>query len=160
MKKQFYLVFTAILLCLPAIVRAGILKGKVTDVKGEELPFATVYVQGTTMGTTTNADAMYALQLSPGTYWVVCQYMGFKQSIFNVTIEGNETVTHNFSLQEQTLEMQAVTIKANDEDPAYGIMRKVIKRRKFHLEQVRSFQSGIYMKGVVRNRSMPKSIKA
>ncbi len=159
MKKQFYFVFAIVLLCMPLTLQAGILKGKVRDSKGEDLPFATVYVQGTTIGTSTNANAEYALQLPAGSYKVVCQYMGFQQSIFNVTITGNEVVSHNFSLQEQTLQMQAVTIKANAEDPAYGIMRKVIKRRKFHLEQVKSFQSAIYMKGVVRNRSMPKSIK-
>jgi hypothetical protein len=159
MKKQFYLVFAMLFLCAHLSSFAGVMKGKVTDAKGEELPFATVYVQGTTIGTSTNADAEYALQLQPGSYKVVCQYMGFQQSIFNVSITGSEVLSHNFSLQEQSLEMKGVTVKANAEDPAYAIMRKVIKRRKFHLEQVKSFQSGIYMKGVVRNRSMPSSIK-
>jgi hypothetical protein len=156
--KHRCLAAIAILLMLPFAALAGVVKGKVTDDKGEPLPYATVYVQGTTMGTTTNNDAEYRLQLQPGTYWVVCQYMGFSQSSFNVTIKGNEEVTHNFSLKEQTLEMNAVTIKANSEDPAYGIMRKVIARRSFHLSQVKSFQSAIYLKGIFRNRAMPKKI--
>lgn len=133
---------------------AGILKGKATDTKGEALPFATVYVQGSTQGTTANEKGEYQLTLPPGTYKISCQYMGFKQSLYNVTFAGNEIITHNFSLQDQSYEMKAVVVKANSEDPAYGIIRKVIKRRKFHLDQVHTFQTSIYMKGAFRNNKM------
>ncbi len=133
---------------------AGVLKGRATDNTGAVLPFATVYVQGSTQGTTANEKGEYALTLSPGTYKVSCQYMGYKQNLYSVTIAGDETVTHNFSLEDQSYEMKAVTVKANDEDPAYAIIRKAIKRRKFHLQQVRTFQTSIYMKGAFRNRKM------
>jgi hypothetical protein len=156
MKKSYLLTALACLLA-PVLSYAGTLKGKVTDTKGEELPFAIVYVQGTTNGTNANADADYSLSLQPGSYKIVCQIIGFTQSSYNVTIKGDETITHNFKLAEQNLELKAVTVKAG-EDPAYGIMRKVIARRKFHLKQVKSFQSSIYLKGVFRNRIMPNSI--
>ena len=142
--------------CVQAM--AGTLKGKVTDEKGDGLPFATIYIQGTAIGTTANADAEYQLNLQPGTYKVVCQFMGFRQAIFTTTIKGNEAVAHNFLLQEQTLELKNVVVKANAEDPAYGIIRKVIQRRGFHLDQIKSFQTSIYLKGVFRNRIMPNSI--
>jgi hypothetical protein len=141
--------------CVQAM--AGTLKGKVTDEKGEALPFATIYIQGTAIGTTANADADYQLQLQPGTYKVVCQFMGFQQTIYNLTI-GNEVANHNFSLKEQSLELNNVIVKANAEDPAYAIIRKVIKRRESHLNQIKSFQTSIYLKGVFRNRIMPNSI--
>ncbi|RYE25539.1 MAG: carboxypeptidase-like regulatory domain-containing protein [Sphingobacteriales bacterium] len=147
-----------LLLCVYIQAIACTLKGKVTDEKGEGLPFATIYVQGTAIGTTANADANYQLALQPGTYKVVCQFMGFKQVTFNTTITGNEQVTHNFSLPEQTLELKDVVVHANAEDPAYAIIRKAIQRREFHLEQVKSFQTSIYLKGVFRNRIMPKSV--
>lgn len=159
MKGYKYIsVILFLVLCFPLVAHASVIKGKVTDAKGEPLPFATVYIQGTTNGTTTNADAQYQLMLAAGTYKVLCQYMGYKQTVFNVTIKDNETVTHDFSLQEQKLEMKTVVIKANSEDPAYAIIRKAIKRRKFHLEQVRSFQSAIYLKGVMRSRSLPDNL--
>lgn len=145
-------------LVIPAVVFAGILKGNVTDTKGEPLPFATVYIQGTTTGTTTNAQGEYSLSLPSGQHKVSCQYMGFKPVAYAVLIKGNETVTHNFSLQEQTLEMKGFVVKANAEDPAYEMIRKTIRRRKFHLDQVRSFQSNIYLKGLLGTRSTPKKI--
>jgi len=151
MKRYFYLV--AILILVANVAKAGTLKGKVTDNKGVSLPFAIVYIQHTTIGTSANADGMYQMSLEPGTYKVVCQYMGFTQSVHSVTIKGNETVTDNFSLKDQSLEMKEITIK--DEDPAYAIIRKAIDKRNFHLKQVKSFQTGIYLKGVLRNRDMP-----
>lgn len=151
------LIAVAVLL-FPMATFAGTLKGKVTDDKGEPLAFTTVYVKGTTIGTAANADAEYNLPLKPGKYNVVCQYMGFQPEVFSVTINGTEEVVHNFRLKEQTLKMKDVVIKANAEDPAYAIIRKTIKRRKFHEEQIREFQTSIYMKSVVRNSSVPDKI--
>lgn len=152
MRKYVYLV-TLLFSVFAVAAHAGTLKGKVTDTKGVPLPFATVYIQNTTTGTSANADGIYQLNLAPGTYKVVSQYMGFTQSVHNVTIKGNETLTQDFSLKEQGLQMKEVTIK--DEDPAYMIIRKTIERRAFHLKQVKSFQTGIYLKGVMRNRMLP-----
>lgn len=142
----------------PIWVFAGTLKGKVTDAQGEALPFATVFIQGTTTGTTANAEGEYALILSDGPHKITCRYIGFKPSEYNVTFRANESITHDFKLQEQTLEMKGVVLKANAEDPAYEMIRKAIRRRQFHLEQVRSFQSNIYLKGLLKTRSTPKKI--
>ncbi|MBW7912558.1 MAG: carboxypeptidase-like regulatory domain-containing protein [Taibaiella sp.] len=158
MTKRLYLLLQVTCLFISSAAFSATLKGKVTDDKGEPLPYATVYVKGTTIGTAANANAEYTLQLQPGTYNVLCQYMGFKQTAHKVTVKGAETITHNFSLQEQSMEMKDVVVKANAEDPAYAIMRKTIKKRKHHLEQVKEFQSSIYMKAVGRNSSLPTKI--
>ena len=158
MVRNVYTTLFLLLVILPQAIFAGTLKGKVTDSKGEPLPFATIYIKGTTIGTAANANADYSLVLQPGTYKVLCQYMGFEQTSYNVIIKGNEEQVHNFSLQEQSLKMENVVVKANAEDPAYAIIRKAIKRRKFHQEQVRAFQTSIYMKTVARNTSIPDKI--
>lgn len=155
MKKKLYLLVT---LLLPYITLAGVLKGTVKDEKGEPLPFATVYIQGTTTGTAANAEGEYILTLQPGIHQVTAQFMGFQPSLFTVTITGNETVMHDYKLKEQSLQMKDLVVKANAEDPAYAIIRKAIKRRKFHLEQVKSFQSEIYLKGLLGTRKTPKRI--
>lgn len=155
MKKTIYLI---IFLVIPILSFAGILKGVVKDNKGEPLPFATVFIQGTTTGTAANAEGEYLLNLQPGTYKVTAQYMGFEPSAFNVTITGNETIIHDYKLKEQSLNMKEVVVKANGEDPAYAIIRKAIKRRKFHLDQVKSFQSDIYLKGLLGTRKTPKRL--
>ncbi|MES2703719.1 MAG: DUF5686 and carboxypeptidase regulatory-like domain-containing protein [Bacteroidota bacterium] len=151
-------IFTVLILLLASYVQAGVLKGKITDAAGTTLPYATVYVEGTTIGVSANGNGDYELSLAPGLYKVICQYIGYKQSPYNVSISGSETVAHNFVLKSESLEMKEVVIRASTEDPAYRIIRNAIKRRTFHLDQVHSFQTGIYLKGVMRSRSMPKKI--
>jgi len=146
---------TLLAVLLPCYLFAGVLRGKVTDDKGVPLPYATIYLEGTTTGVNANINGNYELTVSPGLYKVVCQYIGYKQSTYNLSLTGNETLEHTFVLKEQSLEMKEVVIHASTEDPAYPIIRNAIKRRKFHLGQVQSFQTGIYLKGVIRSRKMP-----
>ena len=150
-------IYFLLLTALPVSLYGGTLKGKITDKNGVSLPFSIVFIKGTTMGTSANADGEYSLTLPAGDYRATAQYMGFKQSHFAFKITGEETVAHDFVLQEEALEMNEYTIKSTD-DPAVYIMKKVIAKRKFHLAQIQSFQTGIYAKGVVRTRDMPKQL--
>jgi hypothetical protein len=144
------------LLLFPGYLIAGVLKGKVTDDKGAKLPYATIYVEGTTIGVNANGNGDFELTMAPGLYKVVCQYIGYKQSSYNLSFTGDETIEHTFVLKDQSLEMKEVVVHANSEDPAYAIIRNAIKKRKYHLEQVRSFQTSIYLKGVIRSRKLPE----
>ena len=153
--NSFKSLFTFIILFSPYYLLAGVLKGKVTDEKGTVLPYATIYIQGTTTGVNANSKGDFELTVEPGLYKVVCQYVGYKQTTYNLTITGSETITHTFVLQDQSLEMKEVIVHASSEDPAYPIIRNAIKKREFHLDQVHSFQTSIYLKGVVRSRKLP-----
>lgn len=142
---------------LPVALFAGMLKGKVTDKRGEALPFATVFVQGTTIGTSANAQGEYQLSLPAGDYQIACQYIGYRQGALSLTLASDQTRTHDFQLEEQSLQMKEYVVKAS-EDPALYIMRKAIDRRRFHLDQISAFQTGIYLKAVLKTRTTPDKI--
>ncbi len=139
-------------------VLAGVIKGKVTDAKGTSLPYATVYVKGTTIGVSSNSSGEYKLSVPDGTYQVYCQYIGFTQEHFNVTVSGDKEIMHDFILTDEGLKIEEVVIKMSREDPAYRIIRNAIKQRKYHLRQIESFQTSIYFKGVMRSRDMPEKV--
>ncbi len=147
-----------ILLCLCTRALAGTLSGTVHDAKGAPLPFATVFVAGTINGTSANASGIYTLPLPAGTYTVTCQYIGYQQTTFNLTVGKDEAAKHDFRMVEQGLEMKEVVVRASDEDPAYRIIREAIKKRAFHLQQVKEFQTSIYLKGVLRTRETPSKV--
>jgi hypothetical protein len=134
---------------------AGVLRGRVTDMLGEPLPYATVYIDGTTIGATANGDGFYELTLQTGNYNVVCQYIGYRSASHSISVSGSETYTYNFVLQAEALDMKEVVVRAADEDPAYRVIRQAINKRQNHLDELRTFQSSIYFKGVVRSRKMP-----
>jgi len=149
--------FLLFLFAFPFAVSAGVIKGKITDQKGEPLPFATVFVLGTTIGTSSNVEGEYQLNLNAGTHQIACQYIGFKQASTTITIGANEVKQHHFVLEMQGLQMKEHVVKAS-EDPAVYIMRKVIAKRKFHLDQISAFQSGIYLKAALKTREAPDKI--
>lgn len=140
-----------------ASLSAATIKGRVTDEHGEALAFATVLEKGTTNGTSANGDGYYTLDIPDGKHEITAQYIGYKSLTQTVNTATDKTGV-NFKLQPQTLEMKEVTIKANGEDPAYPIMRKVIEKRKYHADLVKTFETDIYLKGVLRLREMPKKI--
>ncbi|HAS40197.1 MAG TPA: hypothetical protein DCS93_06945 [Microscillaceae bacterium] len=131
-------------------------KGRVIDKKGEGLPFATVYIKGTTNGTSTNDNGDYFLQLKPGSYELVFQFIGYQALTKQVNLNG--PVTLNVTLEPEVLKLKEITVTAKDEDPAYAIMRKAIKNRKKYLKEVDQFTCNSYIKGLQRLDKAPKRV--
>lgn len=160
MKKTFAntALFTLFLILLSGgILHAAIIKGRITNESGDGLAFATVLEKGTTNGTSANGDGYYTLEIPEGKHDITAQYMGYQSQTKTVNTATDKNAV-NFKLPAQTLEVKEITIKSGGEDPAYPIMRKVIERRKYHADLVKTFETDIYLKGVLRMRNTPKSI--
>lgn len=147
------LLFLLFLICWN--IGAAQVSGKITDAQGEPLSFATVYVKGTSNGTTSNVDGVYRLELKAGTYELVFQYVGFRQRTEQVQV-GASAVTLNVSLQEQPVELGEVVIRANAEDPAYAIIRNAIEKRKYYRDQVKEYAADVYVKGNIKFLDAPE----
>lgn len=144
--------FLSVLYC-----QAGVIRGKITNERHEPLPFATVFVKGTTTGTTSNADGQYQLELPDGNYTIVCQYMGYNKTEKKVTISGTEQLI-DIVLSAQSLQIREVVVKSDGEDPAYAIIRAAIKKRDFYRHQVKEYTCNDYIKGMFKLRNVPESI--
>jgi len=121
------------------------IKGKIIDTKGEVLSFASVYVDGTSIGTTSNIDGFYELELEEGTYQIVFQYVGYTSKIKTVSID-NKNIALDVTLEPLVNSLQEIVITAG-EDPAYRVIRKAIKKRKFYLNQRKEYSCDSYVKG-------------
>jgi Family of unknown function (DUF5686)/CarboxypepD_reg-like domain len=132
-------------------------QGKITNQFGAPLPYASVYVKGNTKGTVANTEGRYALELKPGEYNIVCAYVGYQRSEKKITIKAGSNEL-DFQLNFQQTELGDVVVKANAEDPAYEIIRNTIKKRKDYLNEVKQWQTRVYMKGMIRTYAMPTSI--
>lgn len=147
---------TLLLALFSQTLSAAIIKGRITDEKGEALPFATILEKGTTNGTSANGDGYYTLEVTEGNHGITAQYIGYQPVTRQINTATDKEV--NFKLQPQRLEVKEVTIKANGEDPAYPIMRKVIEKRKYHADLIKTFETDVYLKGALRMRATPKTI--
>jgi hypothetical protein len=133
------------------------ISGTVTDDKGTILPFASVFVKGSSQGTTSNNRGRYFLDLPPGNYTIVCQYVGYTRQEKTVTLSA-ESITLDFQLSIQQTNLKEVTIKPGAEDPAYEIIRHAIKKRKSYENPLDSFTCEAYIKTLIRSRSLPSKI--
>ncbi len=136
-------------------VSAGKIAGTVTNEKGEPLPYSSITVKGKKEGTSANNQGSYFLQLSPGTYTIICRHVGFERQEKTITV-GTEDVQLDFRLKEQTVSLKEVVVTAGEEDPAYTIIRKAIKKRKEYLDENEVFQCEVYSKGTMNLRDFPK----
>ncbi len=134
---------------------AATIRGTLRNSNGEPLPFATVYLRGTTTGTTTNMEGTYALTLEPGEYELVFQYVGYQSQRRTIQL-GEEEQTVDVVLEAVAKSIQEVVVTAG-EDPAYRIIRKAIRKRNFHKNQAPEFKCKSYMKGTQSVKNLPES---
>lgn len=132
--------------------------GQVTDSKGEPLSYVNVYLKNTSNGTTTNLDGYYELNLTPGKYDLVFQYVGYQTITKAVSIEKNGFQKLNVSLHIQQYQMDEVVIAADAEDPAYAIIRKAQAKRQFYKDQLSNYECDVYMRGFNKITSAPEKI--
>ncbi|HXH17513.1 MAG TPA: DUF5686 and carboxypeptidase regulatory-like domain-containing protein, partial [Chitinophagales bacterium] len=130
--------------------------GIVTDRDYHPLPFANVYIEGTTQGATTNKEGRYRLELENGSYDVVFQYIGYARQVVRVEMEGTDREL-NVRLHPEEIRLQEVVVKPA-EDPAYAIIRKTIAKKEFHYHRVESYRCKAYTKGLQRIVSAPEKI--
>lgn len=149
-------IFLALILILSAhLIKAASLKGRITDAKGEPLPFASIYLKGTSNGTTSNVEGYYSFELSTGPHVMVCQYVGFQKLEFEIQIsEGNNV--KNITLKTNEKSLKEVVVK-NGENLALAVIKKTIKKRSFYNKQIDAFKVNAYIKGNFKLDEIPKN---
>lgn len=155
MKKNILFLILALLLSITSIYSQ--LKGSVTNLKGETLPFVNIYFDGTIKGTTTNDSGVYELELQDlGTYTIVFKYLGYKTKKVPVVID-KLPYQLNITLEEELLQLSEVAVTAS-ENPANRVIKKAIENRKKYLNNTESFTADFYSKGLIRIKDAPEKI--
>lgn len=155
MKLITYL--SILLFSLVSFAQTGI-KGLTVSQTGEILPFSTVYIKGTTIGTTSNSEGEFFLKTPSGSHTIVAQHVGYKVVEQPITINPGQTIYVEFEMKEQALQLREVVVTAGDEDPADRVIREAMKKRKFYQEEVRAFKTDAYLKGLFRLDKKPDKI--
>jgi len=101
---------------LEASQKKGTIIGKVTSTKGESLPGVSVYVKGTTKGTSTNINGEYELQVAETDKFLVFTSIGYKMQ--EVLINGRSEINVVLEPQAELLNEIVIvgygTMKAKD----------------------------------------------
>lgn len=115
---QISIRFFILLLILPLTGNAqtAILKGRVVDaINNEGIPFANVYIQNTTTGTTTDLEGNFELtDLKAGLYNIEASFLGYaSKTLFEVELFNNRPTALVFEMEQDAKQLQEVEVKAN-----------------------------------------------
>ncbi len=145
----------------------AVVSGFVRDAETKEgLPFVSVYVEeDMRVGAASNLDGYYELALpvesaalqAADSVTVVFQYVGYQTEKRRISLErGRQQM--DLLMSAIAIPLGAVEVRADAEDPAYAIMRKVIARRKEVKQGRPAHTCEVYVKGLIRLLDTPEQI--
>jgi hypothetical protein len=142
--KQIYSVLIFQFIAFSAL--AGGVKGVIKSDDGNVLPYASIYVKQTGSGSATDLQGKYEIQLPPGHYDLIFQFLGYESVNRSIDIT-SDFIVLDITLKTQVVVLQTITVNAQKEDPAYTIMRKAIAKAKYHTQQIDKYTAKVYIKG-------------
>lgn len=108
---------------------AGIVKGIVTDRQTREpLIGATIQIANTSVGTITDMDGKYSVEIRNGSYTLVVRYVGYKDAVRKDISVGDEPVTINFELETDAQSLNEVSVTATAKKNNENILIQEQKR--------------------------------
>ncbi|MDR2907927.1 MAG: carboxypeptidase-like regulatory domain-containing protein, partial [Bacteroidales bacterium] len=110
-KLQTFLLFFLVLSGFGLMAQNRTITGTVIDDKKEPLPFANVYVLGSTSGTTTDMDGKFSLTIPADTKVIEAYFIGFKKKQITLT----ESTKYDIVLESEAVALEAVVVVGNME---------------------------------------------
>lgn len=97
---------------LTSLAQTGMISGKISDADSTiSLSGISVYLEGTSMGTTTNGNGFYQIQNIPdGSYQMIVSAIGYTSIKQRISINAGEKLKFNFSLLESVTNLPNLTV--------------------------------------------------
>ncbi|AWA28968.1 TonB-dependent receptor [Flavobacterium magnum] len=102
--------------CLTAFAQnKGTVSGTITDkdMNNETLPFASVTLKGTSIGSSTDMDGKYTLTAPEGSYTMLISFVGYESQEVAVTVKANENVVVDRALGSGSVKLEDVVVTQN-----------------------------------------------
>lgn len=134
-----------------------VVSGKITSAEGEPLPFASIRNYALNKGTLADGEGNFRLELETSSpVELEFRYVGYQIQKQSFTCDGKHILQIRMMEQEYALDETIIT--SDGRDPAYGIIRKAIDNRKYHLGRPNGYRCAVYIKGLQRLHSFPERI--
>ncbi len=112
-KLLFLLLFAAFGFPSGAYAQTGSVSGRVTDSKNEGIPGATVLIEGTTLGGSSNADGTYNIPTVPaGPQTLVVSFVGYNTVRRQVTVVAGQNAEVSAGLTENVTQLSEAVVVA------------------------------------------------
>lgn len=144
MKARTLFLLAFLFLCQSIWSQVAVLSGKVLDENGDPLPFASVYLENSTYGVSSDGKGRYRLPLYSLPAEIGFSYVGYQT--YTKTFDDIEG-EHLFDIQLKLgAELMEAEIVGDTRDRAKMIMQEVRDRRRDYKNALGSYSSDAYMK--------------
>lgn len=116
MKRRIFNLLILITFSLHAFAQTGSIKGRVFNEKtNEPLEFATILIQGTTIGSTSDLDGNFIFTgIEPGFIRLEVRYVGFQTTLSSeIQVQGNQTAFIDIPVPEASFQINEVVVRSN-----------------------------------------------
>ena len=151
----FLLGFFIISVCNTYDGNAQVLKGKIKDINGQPVPYATILTANQHNGSIANLQGEYELTLDTGIYTIQYRAVGYKSVFLRTRITAG-TKKQDVVLPQETYAIGEVIVRPNTDDLVRQVMRKTIAWAPYHLNQISHYASEVYLKGSLVFNKIPK----
>ncbi len=134
---------TFLFIVISFAIKAQLLYGFVLDEHGQEVPFASVFLQNSSKGTLSNSKGYYQIKFNSNKDTLVFSAIGFLDK--KIAIKNIITKQLNVNLTVEVNEVSTVVISDNN-DFAKQIIKKVIKKGSENRSAIHSFSANAYVK--------------
>jgi TonB-linked SusC/RagA family outer membrane protein len=109
--KKYALLFAMLSMSFMAFAQNGGVTGKVIDETNQPLPGASVSIDGTTLGATTDANGVFTIRdVKPGTYTLSAKFIGYVVNKKSVTITAGQSASISFALTPSSQSLNEVVV--------------------------------------------------
>ncbi|MCC8409282.1 TonB-dependent receptor [Mucilaginibacter sp. UR6-1] len=117
------LLFLMLLVCGSSVAMAqrGIIKGKISGQANEPLAGATLLVNGTTSSAAADLNGEYQFYVNAGNLAVTVRYLGYKDTVVNVTVNAGQLKVLNIMMQSRQATLQDVVVTGYTEGQAKAL---------------------------------------
>ncbi len=123
---------------------AANIKGTVRDEQGLPLFHVAIFVPGTNLGTHTNENGEYQLNLKPGKYELNFNFIGYETVIKSLQIGLEKNLLIDINLKVNSNELPMVVVNADRRDFVKRLVRGASDQRDFYAEQLENYSVGFY----------------
>lgn len=155
MLKELLLTFFVFLSLLSF---AQTINGNIVDDNNKPIIDVNVYQSETSVGTITNIDGYFSLNIKEGNSQLFIQCVGYKTQIIQLNAN-NMFKPFKLVMHEENVVLPEFKLMGNGEDPAYYIMRKAIAMAPYYMSQLSEYDCKVYLKGSFTITHMPWLIK-
>lgn len=158
MFTSFFKYLFVILFFIPTL-NYGQIKGQIVDTNDTPLPFVNILVENSTIGTTSNENGYFDLNLiENGDFTIVFQFLGYKTQQRKISyLKNNAPYTLYIKLQEELVSLDEIIVSA-ESNAANEIIKKAIQNKSRHLNKTREYKADFYSRGLYKVKNAPEKI--